>query len=122
MVVGDELLVIASLTQEDSHLLPGVGYRPLGDSLDILGVGSDTFLGYTMSQVFYGVAEEEALFRPQFDPGFNEGRQNGLQVGEVLLEVLGVDQGVVEVGERHFPRDTIQHPPHEAGVAGGCIR
>ena len=42
-------------------------------------------------------------------------------MGKMLLKVLGVKKGVLEIGKRHFPGDTVQHPPHQAVVTGGCV-
>ena len=86
-VALDELAIVSSKAEEGAKLLHVVGRFPGFDFFDVLRIWGNAVPGELVPEAHHRLASEGALGRVQLQVSLAEGRQDKVQVLEVILHV-----------------------------------
>ena len=120
-VVFDEAAVEASEAKEGTGGGEVKGQGPGGDGGDFAGVGGDTGGGDDVAEEAGRSLGEGALGDLDLEVSRVEGREDKVEVLEVLILGLGVDQNIVEVHDDKLVEEGLEDALHEAHEGGGGI-
>ena len=94
---------------------------PVLDGLDVVWERADAILPHEVPQILHLPPEEVTLLRLQLEARLPVPLEDRGEVGKVARQVPGMDDGVVEVGQRHVSRHPVEDESHEAAVGGGSV-